>query len=154
MEENKELNIKGADIAIRIEHILQKLTACIEAETNALRAHDRDVANKLMKEKKALLVQYKSLHDELVASTKDIDMADPDIRAYLKKTVAKFDRTLKENAIVITTGKKAATRLLTRILSKARETIATSTQNYNAQGYLVKNTNASLSNAVKLNETL
>lgn len=151
--DNSDLNIKGADVALRIEQMLKELIDCIQAETNALRAHDGKASASYMKEKKALLLRYQSLHSELSESTKDIDMTDPSIKSYLKNVIGEFDETLKENAIVITTGKKAATRLLTRLLEKARQAVAPESPNYNAYGELVQKKSSTFSNPSKLNET-
>jgi hypothetical protein len=72
---NSHLNIKGADVALRIEQMLQELITCIQAETHALRAHDKKASTTHLKKKKALLLRYQSLHSELSESTKDIDMS-------------------------------------------------------------------------------
>jgi DNA-binding transcriptional MocR family regulator len=150
---NSHLNIKGADVALRIEQMLQELITCIQAETHALRAHDKKASTTHLKKKKALLLRYQSLHSELSESTKDIDMSDKNIKSYLKKTIAEFDNTLKENAIAITTGKKAATRLLTRILEKARQAVAHENPHYDARGQFVQKQSQPFSTPSKLNET-
>jgi hypothetical protein len=151
--DNSDLNMKGADVALRIEQMLKELITCIAAETDALRSHDKKASMSQLKEKKALLLRYQSLHAELAQSTKDIDMTTSDIKSYLKKVIRDFDETLKENAIAITTGKKAATRLLTRILNKAREAMTQENQNYNAYGQLVQKKSSTFSAPTKVNET-
>lgn len=154
MDKTEELNIQGADIALKIEQLLKELTTCIREETSALKAHDKKTSAKKLKEKQDLLQRYKALHEEVSVNSDSVNIADPNIKSYLKNVIGDFEGALRENTITIHTGKVAVTRLLSRILEKARETMRQENTHYDSTGQLVAKNHQTFSATSRINETL
>jgi hypothetical protein len=59
------LKTKGADLALSIEQVLTKLTACLEMETKAVLKNDKEAMAALQANKMTLMERYKSLSEGL-----------------------------------------------------------------------------------------
>jgi hypothetical protein len=125
----------------------------LNGETLALRDQNQNKASQFQKEKKRLLNRYQNIFDELKLSDKNASILDDTVKSYLQKTIGEFESSLKNNAIAVRAGQHAITRLITRIMDKARIAVARENPNYNASGELVGKKSTSYSALSRLNET-
>lgn len=135
---NKPLNTKGADTALKIQKLLKSLIECMSQETLAIKAQKQDIAAKMNEEKSRLLPHYQSIAKELKENPSLLREADEDVRKQLSALMAEFSAVMNENIMTIQTGRTAVSRLIERLLNKAREAVNKSGRRYNAKGKLVE----------------
>jgi hypothetical protein len=150
--ENSTIKTRGADTALKIQKLLKALIECMEAETTALRDSDQKKAIKISAEKIHLAQTYKAIALELRANPTLLKDADGDIKAQLFDLIKKFDSSLKDNRTVIETGKNAVSRIINRLLTKAREAADRGTKNYNAKGRLIEQKMTTMAMPTHLND--
>ena len=150
--ETKPLNIKGADTAFRVQKLLKNLIECMSQETLALHAQNQTIAGTMSKEKIRLFATYKAIAAELQNNPDILKTIDKDIQKQLITLMDDFDQTLKENITAIQTGRFAVSRLINRLLTKAREAVGHPNRNYNEKGKLVEQKIQSATFPTQLNE--
>lgn len=148
-----KLNVDGADSALKITKILKKLITCLTQETLALQGHNRDIAAKMAQEKTILMHNYKTLQNNVLENPETLKNLDPDVRAHLKEVTKEFEVALKDNVVAIYSGRNAVSRLINRIIKKARDSVSTTPKSYNASGCMVNNDTKASMMPTKLNET-
>ncbi len=144
---------EGADVALKISKLLKKLIECLTQETLALQSHNRTVAERMSQEKSVLMHNYKTIQKELSANPDLFQNLDKDVKAHLKGITTEFEIVLNDNIMAIQSGKNAVTRLIGRILDKAREAATLNPKSYNANGRIIENNTKSTMTPTKLNET-
>ena len=152
MTDTKPLNTKGADTALKIEKLLKSLIECMAQETLALKSQNQSVAGQMTKEKIRLLTTYKAIAAELESNPDMLKSVDEDIKKQLKGLIGDFDATLKENITAIQSGRSAVSRLINRLLNKAREAVNNTNRNYDSKGKLVEQRVQSMISPTQLNE--
>lgn len=150
---NKQVSVNGADFALRTSKLLKKLITCMTQETLAIQSYNRSVAEEMNQEKTLLMHNYQSVRSELEANPEIFKNLDADLKKHLQEITTEFEAVLKDNMMAITTGKKAVSRLITRILDKVRKTTINAPKSYNANGVVVDSASQSTMVPTKLNET-
>ena len=153
MEQTLKLNTDGADVALKISKILKKLITCLTQETLALQSHNRDIANKMNQEKTLLMHNYKSIQAHLAETPELFKNSDSDVKKHLQDITAEFETVLDDNVMAIQSGRNAVSRLIKRIIKKARQAASTSPQAYDANGYTIADNIKAPMMPTKLNET-
>lgn len=148
-----KLNTDGADSALKISKILKRLITCLTQETMALKSHNRDVAKKMAQEKTILMNNYKTLQNNVLQNPDMLKNLDPDIKSHLKEITTEFETVLKDNVVAIYAGRNAVTRLINRIVKKARDSVSTNPKSYNANGHITNSDGKASIMPTKLNET-
>ena len=150
--DNAKPNTRGADTALKIQKLLKSLIECMSQETLALKSHNRDVAGKMSEEKTRLLLTYQNIASELHKNPDVLKQADADIQKQLISLMGEFETVLKDNMTAIQAGKGAVSRLINRLLTKAREAVGSTGRHYNAKGQLVEHRHRGPINPSQLNE--
>jgi len=148
----QNLNINGADLALKLERLLKRLITCMTQETLAMQCHNHEVSGKMAQEKTMLMNNYRNLHKDLLANPDIIRNADTDIQNHLKTIIAEFEVVLCDNIKAVYSGRNAVGRLINRILQKARDTASPSHKHYNAKGQMVDGDLKSGMTPVRIND--
>ena len=156
MNQNNEkpLNTRGADIAVKTEKLLKKLIHVMGQENLALQSYNRKVAEEMAQEKTLMIGNYRALMMDLEKDPEAFKKMDEDVKTHIQKLMADFEVAMKENARVVYGRRHAVKKLLDRILIKAREVASGSVKSYNSSGKMNTRTSHAGVYATQLNETL
>jgi hypothetical protein len=151
---NIPLNTKGADIALKLENIIKRMSKCMTQETLALQSQNRAIAAEMAEEKARHLQAYRALAEEVKSRPDVVSGLDPDIKKHIETMMAEFEVIMKDNIRVILSNRFAVKRLIQRIMDKAREAASSNHQYYNAQGKIMNGSGQkSAMVSTQLNET-
>lgn len=130
--------LSATNTAAKIESLVAELTKCMTQETLAIQSSNQEIASKMSQEKSRLLTTYQMIEKELQQKPEMFNSLDDDYRQYLKGLLSDFDTVMKDNLATIHAGKKAISRVIHRLLKKARETASVQAKSYNAKGEIVE----------------
>jgi Fe-S cluster assembly scaffold protein SufB len=148
-------NIKDVNtITNNLIILLAQLTECLNSETDALNANNRDKAAIKGKEKILLLQNYEVIAKDLKKDPNLLQDLDEGLKNHLNDKIQLFEEALKNNSTKVLSSKDAVQRLISRIMDRARETLKSPLQPYDATGQITSGKGSISGMPARLSEEL